>query len=101
MPQKSQGLGLWLETQRLDYNCVVSDANLQLPHLKAEAKSSTKANSVIETPHGAWQGWPAVLCGPPLLAALMMWHGMISKWLMAEQQQQGSGVSRDNYVGTR
>lgn len=53
MPQKSQGLGLWLETQRLDYNCVVSDANLQLPHLKAEAKSSTEANSVIETPHGA------------------------------------------------
>lgn len=53
MPQKSQGLGPWLVTQRLDYNCVVSDANLQLPHLQAEAKSSTEANSVIETPHGA------------------------------------------------
>lgn len=101
MPQKSQGLGPWLVTQRLDYNCVVSDANLQLPHLQAEAKSSTEANSVIETPHGASQGWPAVLCVSPLLAALMLRHGMIFKWLMAEQQQQGSGVSRDNCVGTR
>ena len=86
--------------QRPEYNCVVSDANLQLPHLKAEAKSSTKANSVIETPRGAWQGWPAVLSVSPLLAALMPWHGMIFKWLMAERQQ-GSGVSRDNCVGTR
>lgn len=52
-PQKLQRLGPWLEMQRPEYNCVVSDANLQLPHIKAEAKSSTKANSVIEPPRGA------------------------------------------------
>lgn len=46
---ESQGQGPWREMQRQEYSCVVSDANLQLPHLRAEATSSTKANSVIET----------------------------------------------------
>lgn len=51
--QKSQGLGPWLEMQQWEYSYIVSEANLELPHLKAEAMSSTKANSVIETLHSA------------------------------------------------
>lgn len=39
--------------QQQEYSCVVSDVNLQLPHLKVEAIFSMKANSVIEILHSA------------------------------------------------
>lgn len=70
--------------QQWEYSCIVSEANLELPHLKAEAMSSTKANSVIETLHSAWQAQPAILHVTPLVAALITWHGMVFKRLMAE-----------------
>lgn len=45
--------GPGLERQQQEYSCIVSDANLQLPHLKAEAIFGTKTNSVIEVLHSA------------------------------------------------
>lgn len=57
--QKSQGHGPWLERQQREYSCLVSDVHLQLPHLKAEAMFSTKANSVSETLRSALEPQPA------------------------------------------
>ena len=70
--------------QQWEYSCIVSEANLELPHLKSEATSSTKANSVIETLHSAWQARPAILYVTPLVAALITGHGVVFKRLMVE-----------------